>query len=45
MQAQNHLLTISLENCFLMDQTRLLIKLDGQVSHEVDSIVECRGPK
>ena len=28
-----------------MDQTRLLIKLDGQVSHEVDSIVECRGPK
>ena len=29
-----------------MDQSRLLIKMDGQqTSHEVDSIVECRGPK
>ena len=23
---------------------RLLLKLDGETSHEVDSIVECRGP-
>ena len=41
LQAQAH--AFSLENCFLMDQTRLLIYMDG-VTHEVDSIVECRGP-
>lgn len=27
-----------------MEQERLLLKLDGETSHEVDSIVECRGP-
>lgn len=41
--AQGHL-PFSLENCFLMDQTKLMITLDGTTSHEVDSIVECRGP-
>lgn len=40
------LLPFSLENCFLMEQERLLLRLaDGETSHEVDSIIECRGPK
>ena len=38
-------LPFSLENCFLMEQHRLLIKLADGSSHEVDSIVECRGPQ
>ena len=28
-----------------MDQPRLLLKLDGINNHEVDSILECRGPQ
>ena len=41
----NGQLPFSLENCFLMEQERLLLKLDDETSHEVDSIVECRGPQ